>query len=201
MWLKCLKWLCLKTIKTQLNSTFRIYIKKLLILDKTSSNIIMRFIIYTVDKLSINKFENDTFKNDELENDDESLFDEIVDNKCNDKIIIHVFSQLKKNTLLTRFFVMFYDSRRKTFLICTSSNKNCSIDQNWLKLENISKRKTRSKKNIGSLNVNFACHFYRVLLDDYHRFVEIIHTNEFREERVRDKNRSILYFVLRANRV
>ncbi len=57
------------------------------------------------------------------------------------------------------------------------------------------------KKNIDSLNVDLACHFYRVLLNNRRRLVEIIHTNEFQEKRVRDKNKSILYIVLRANRV
>jgi hypothetical protein len=39
------------------------------------------------------------------------------------------------------------------------------------------------------------------LFDDHHQFVEIIHTNELREKRVRNKNRSISYVVLRVNRV
>ncbi len=40
----------------------------------------------------------DEFKNDDFENDDENLLDEIIDDKCDDKIITHVFSQLKKKT-------------------------------------------------------------------------------------------------------
>ncbi len=48
------------------------------------------------------------FKNDELENDDENLLNEIIDDKCDDEVITHVFSQFKKNTLLTRFFVMMF---------------------------------------------------------------------------------------------
>jgi hypothetical protein len=60
-----------------------------------------------VDKrLSIDALENDDFENDELENDDENLLDEIIDDKCDDEVITHVLSQLKKNTLLTRFLVM-----------------------------------------------------------------------------------------------
>ncbi len=39
------------------------------------------------------------------------------------------------------------------------------------------------------------------MLDDRRRLVEIIHTNKFQEECVRDKNRSISYVVLRTNRV
>jgi hypothetical protein len=49
-------------------------------------------------ELSIDALENDNFKNDELENDDEDLLDEIVDDKCDDEIITHVFSQFKKKT-------------------------------------------------------------------------------------------------------
>ncbi len=55
MWLKWLRWLCHETIKIWLSSMFRLYIKKLLILNRTSSNITMRFIIYTLD----NHFEHD----------------------------------------------------------------------------------------------------------------------------------------------
>jgi hypothetical protein len=39
-------------------------------------------------KSSINEL-----KNDDFENDDENLFDEIIDDKCDDEVIIHVFSQ------------------------------------------------------------------------------------------------------------
>ncbi len=33
---------------------------------------------------------------DEFENDDENLIDEIIDDKCDNEVITHVFSQLKK---------------------------------------------------------------------------------------------------------
>jgi hypothetical protein len=39
---------------------------------------------------------------------DERL-DEIVDNKCDDEVVIYMFSQFKKkNTMLTRFFVIMF---------------------------------------------------------------------------------------------
>jgi hypothetical protein len=50
----------------------------------------------------------DKLKNNKFENNYENLFDEIINNKCDDKIITHVFSQLKKNMLLMRFFVMMF---------------------------------------------------------------------------------------------
>ncbi len=60
-------------------------------------------------KLLINALENNNLENNELKNDDENFFDEIVDDKCDDEIIIHVFSQFKKkNTLLTRFLVVMF---------------------------------------------------------------------------------------------
>ncbi len=59
-------------------------------------------------KLSIDALENNNLENDKLENDDESLFDKIVDDKCDNEVITHVLSQFKKNTLLTRFFVMMF---------------------------------------------------------------------------------------------
>ncbi len=70
------------------------------------------------------------------------------------------------------------------------------IDQIQKTLRNV---KRVRKKNIDSLNVDFACHFYNVLFNDRRRFVEIIHTNKFRGKRVEDKNQSISYIVLKAN--
>jgi hypothetical protein len=53
-------------------------------------------------KLLIDEFEIDDLENDELddefENDDENSLDEIIDDKRDDEIIIHVFSQFKKKT-------------------------------------------------------------------------------------------------------
>jgi hypothetical protein len=49
---------------------------------------------------------NDWFENDEIEIDDLRNLFEIIDDKCDDEVILYVFSQLKKNTLLTRFFVI-----------------------------------------------------------------------------------------------
>ncbi len=70
------------------------------------------------------------------------------------------------------------------------------IDQIQKALRNV---KRVQIKDIDSLDVDSACHSYHVLLDDRRRFVEIIHINEFREERVRDKNQSISYVMLRAD--
>ncbi len=48
---------------------------------------------YFVDwELSIHEFENDILENDKLKNDDENLFDKIVDDKCDEEVINHVFS-------------------------------------------------------------------------------------------------------------
>jgi hypothetical protein len=57
------------------------------------------------------------------------------------------------------------------------------------------------KRNIDSLNVDSACHSYCVLFDDRRWLVEIIHTNEFWEKSVQNKNRLISYIVLKTNRV
>ncbi len=40
----------------------------------------------------------DKLENDDLEDDDENLLNEIIDDKCNDEVITHVFSQFKKKT-------------------------------------------------------------------------------------------------------
>ncbi len=52
-------------------------------------------------KLSIDELE---IENDELENDDESLLDEIVNDKCDDEIVTHVFSQFKKKHVVDALF-------------------------------------------------------------------------------------------------
>jgi hypothetical protein len=54
-------------------------------------------------RLLIDEFKNDIFKNDEFENDDENLLDVIVDDKCDDEIITHVFLQFKKEHVVDAF--------------------------------------------------------------------------------------------------
>ncbi len=53
--------------------------------------------------MSINEFENDDFENDEFENNDKNLLDEIVDDKCDDEVITHVFSQFKEKHVVDAF--------------------------------------------------------------------------------------------------
>jgi hypothetical protein len=156
-----------------------------------------------IDKeLSIYAFENDNFENDELKNDDESLLDEIVDDRCDDKIIIHVFSQLKKEHVVDALFcydVLILNEKHFRFVRHRAKIVQLiKIDQIQKIFRNV---KRVRKENIDSLNVDLACHSYRVLLDDRRQFVEIIHKNEFQEKRVRDKNKSISYAVLKADRV
>jgi hypothetical protein len=43
-------------------------------------------------KSLIDKLEIDDLESDEFENDDESLLNEIIDDKCDDEVIINVFS-------------------------------------------------------------------------------------------------------------
>jgi hypothetical protein len=50
------------------------------------------------EKSSIDELENDDF-----ENNNESLLNEIIDNKYDDEIVIHVFLQLKKNHVIDAF--------------------------------------------------------------------------------------------------
>ncbi len=50
-----------------------------------------------IDEFEIDDLENDEL-DDEFENDDENSLDEIIDDKRDDEIIIHVFSQFKKKT-------------------------------------------------------------------------------------------------------
>ncbi len=144
----------------------------------------------------------DELKNDNLESDNENLLDEIVDDECDDEVIIHVFSQLKKKHVVDAFFcydVLILDEKHSRFVRHrTKIVQLIKIDQIQWTFRNV---KRVRKKNFNSLNVDLACHSYRVLFDDYRWFVKIIHTNEFRKECVRDKNKSISYIVLKANRV
>ncbi len=54
-------------------------------------------------ELSIDELEMNNLENDELENDDENLLVEIIDDKCDDEVIIHVFSQFKKKHVVDAF--------------------------------------------------------------------------------------------------
>jgi hypothetical protein len=145
---------------------------------------------------------NRELEDDELESDDEDLLDEIVDDRCDDEAIAHVFSQLKEKHVvdaLSCYDVLIFDEKHSRFVRHrTEIVQLIKADQIQKALRNVERVR---KENIDSLDVDFACHSYRVLLDDRRRLVEIIHTNEFREERVRDKDRSISYAVLRADRV
>ncbi len=70
-------------------------------------------------ELSIDELENDDFEDDELENDDENLFDEIIVDKCDDEIITHVLSQLKKEHVVDAFScydVLILDEKHFRFL-------------------------------------------------------------------------------------
>ncbi len=65
------------------------------------------------------KFENSDLENDQLENDDENLFDEIIDGKCDDEIIIHVLSQFKKKHVidaLSCYDVLIFDEKHFRFV-------------------------------------------------------------------------------------
>ncbi len=144
----------------------------------------------------------DEFKNDELENDNENLLDEIVDDKCDDEVITHVFSQLKKEHVVDAFScydILILNKKHSWFVRHRAKIVQLiKVDQIQKTLRNV---KRVRKENIDSFNVDSACHSYRVLLDDRRRLVEIIHTNEFRKKRVWDKNRSISYVMLRTDRV
>ncbi len=61
----------------------------------------------------------DEFKSDDLENDDECLFDEIIDDKCDDEVITHVFSQFKEEHVVDAFFcydVLIFDEKHFRFV-------------------------------------------------------------------------------------
>ncbi len=137
----------------------------------------------------IDEFEDDDLENDKLKNDDEDLFNEIVDDKCDDEVITHVFSQLKEKHVVDAFScydVLILDEKHFRFVRHQAEIVQLiKIDQTQKTLRNV---KRVRKENIDSLNVDFACHSYRFLLNDRRRLVEIIHTNEFREECVRNKN-------------
>jgi hypothetical protein len=139
--------------------------------------------------LSIDELEDDDLENDEFKSDDESLLDEIVDDRCDDEAITHVLSQLKEKHVVDAFScydVLIFDEKHSRFVRHRAEIVQLiKTDQIQKALRNV---KRVRKKDIDSLDVDFACHSYRILLDDRRRLVEIIHTNEFREERVRDKD-------------
>ncbi len=65
-------------------------------------------------KSSINEFESD-----DLENDDENLLDKIIDDKCDDETITHVFSQFKEKHVVNAFFcydVLIFDKKLFRFI-------------------------------------------------------------------------------------
>jgi hypothetical protein len=96
-----------------------------------------------------------------------------------------VLSQFKKERVVNAFFcydVLILDEKHFWFVRHRAEIVQLiKIDQIQKTLRNV---KRVWKKNIDSFDVDFACHFYNVLFDDRRRFVEIIHTNEFRKERV-----------------
>jgi hypothetical protein len=55
-------------------------------------------------ELSIDELETNNLEHDEFENDDENLLDEIIDDKCDDEVITHVFSQFKEEHVVDEFF-------------------------------------------------------------------------------------------------
>ncbi len=61
----------------------------------------------------------DKFKSDEFENDDESLLNEIIDDKCDDEVLIHVFLQFKKEHVvdaLSCYDVLIFDEKHFRFV-------------------------------------------------------------------------------------
>jgi hypothetical protein len=74
---------------------------------------------------SIDELENSEFKNDELENDDESLLNEIINDKCDDEVIIHVFSQFKKKHVVNAFSC--YD-------VLILNEKHFQFVRHWIKI-------------------------------------------------------------------
>jgi hypothetical protein len=75
-------------------------------------------------------------------------FDKIIDDKCDDKVVIYMFSQFKKKTRCWRAFLLWcFDFRLWINLICTTWNNEFRlIDQNWSNSKNTLKRKKRRKK-------------------------------------------------------
>ncbi len=106
-------------------------------------------------------------ENDELEDDDENLLDEIVDDKCDDEVIIHVLSQFKEEHVVNAFScydVLIFDEKYFRFVRHRINIVQLiKADQIQKTLRNV---KRVRKEDINSLNADFACHFYRVLLDD-----------------------------------
>jgi hypothetical protein len=122
------------------------------------------------------------------------LLNDIIDDKCDDEVITHVFLQLKKDHVVDAFSyydVLIFDEKHFRFVRHRIKIVQLiKIDQIQKTLQNV---KRVWKEDIDSLNVNFACYSYSVLLDDRRRLVEIIYTNEFREELVQDEDWLILY--------
>ncbi len=54
-------------------------------------------------ELSIDELKNDDLEKNKFENDDENFLDEIVDDKCDDEVITHVFSQFKEKHVVDAF--------------------------------------------------------------------------------------------------
>ncbi len=123
-------------------------------------------------ELSIDELENDDLKNNALENDNESLLDEIVDDKCDDEIITYMLSQFKEEHVVDAFScydVLILDEKHFRFVRHWAEIVQLiKIDQIQKALRNV---KHVRKEDIDSLDVNSACHFYRVLFDDRRRFV------------------------------
>ncbi len=70
-------------------------------------------------KLLIDALENNNLENDEFENNDENLFDEIVDDKCDDEVITYVFSQFKEKHVVEAFScydVLIFDEKHFRFV-------------------------------------------------------------------------------------
>jgi hypothetical protein len=95
------------------------------------------------------------------------LLDEIVDDKCDDEVIIHVLSQFKKEHVVDAFSyynVLILDEKYSRFVRHQAKIVQLiKVDQIQKTFRNV---KRVRKENIDSFNVDFACHSYRLLLDD-----------------------------------
>jgi hypothetical protein len=115
-------------------------------------------------ELSINEFENKNLENDKFENDDESLFDEIIDDKCNDEIIIHVFSQFKKKHVVDAFFydVLILDKKHFRFILSQSGDTKAWLRSShvmwlrWLRWLYFETTKTRLISNSSKYIMNHS---------------------------------------------
>jgi hypothetical protein len=96
-------------------------------------------------------------------NDLKNLF-EIIDDKCDDEVIIYVFSQLKKKHVVDAFFcydVLIFDNKHFKFVRhWTSIVQLIKIDQIKKAFENV---KCVRKRNVHSFVVYFAKQFDDVL--------------------------------------